>query len=97
MGDGQVAEAEGEGLGAAAALDELAELQLDDVEAGVEEPGGELAADLAGEDGAAEVEGAAGHAGGVGLGDGDALALPDRRARWRPARPRRRHRGSRAG
>ena len=72
MGYGEVAEAEGEGFGAAAAFDELGELELDDVEAGVEEAGGEFAGDFSGEDGAAEVEGAAGHVGGVVFGDGDA-------------------------
>ncbi len=37
VGDGAVAEVEGEGVGTSAALDELAWLQVDDVEAGVEE------------------------------------------------------------
>ncbi len=73
MGDGEVAEAQGERFCAAAAFDELREFELDDVEAGVEEAGGELAGDLAGEDGVADVEGAAGHAGGVEFGDGDAV------------------------
>ena len=72
MGDGEIAEAEGEGFCSASAPDELRELELDDVEAGVEEAGGELVGDLSGEDGAADVERAAGHAGGVELGYGDA-------------------------
>ena len=40
VGDGEVAEAEGEGFGSAAAFDEFGEFELDDVKAGVEEAGG---------------------------------------------------------
>lgn len=40
VGDGEVAEAEGEGFGSSTAFDELREFELDDVEAGVEEAGG---------------------------------------------------------
>ncbi len=72
MGDGEVREAEGERFRSAAALDEFGELELDYIEAGIEEAGGEVAGDFSGEDGAAEVEGAAGHVGGVELGYGDA-------------------------
>jgi hypothetical protein len=71
MGDREIAKAEGQGLRSATALDELAELKLDDIEAGVEEARGEFAADLPGKDGAAEVQGAAGHMGGVELRNGD--------------------------
>lgn len=73
MGDGEVAEAEGEGFRAAAAFDELREFELDDVKVGVEEAGGEVAGDLSGEDCVADVEGAAGHARGVEFRDGDAM------------------------
>ncbi len=58
MGYGEIAEAKSERVGTAAALEELGELQLYDVEPGVEET--------------TDIEGAAGHAGSVSFGDGDA-------------------------
>lgn len=75
VGDGEVTEAEGEGFGSTTSFDELGEFELDDVKAGVEEAVGELGGDLTGEDGATDVEGAAGHAGGVEFGDGDAAGF----------------------
>jgi hypothetical protein len=74
----------------ASALDELAQLQLDDIEAGVEQAGREFPADLAGKDRPAQVQRTAGHAGRVRLADRDPplrrISLLNQRLRGRVKR-----------
>lgn len=67
VGNAQVAQAQSQRLCAASALDELAQLQLNDVEADIEEVRRQFTAQLSREDRPPDVQGAARHVGSVVL------------------------------
>ena len=71
MGDVRVAEAEHEAFGCAAGFQELRKLDLDNAVAVECQARFKLGTDVVEQDGAADIDGVAGEAKGVGFGDGD--------------------------